>query len=290
MPVQIIVSGLIFGCVYGLAALGMVLIFKTTDVVNFAQGEMAMVTTFVSFVFLSQMNMPYILSFILALIFSVILGVVVYLLIMKRVQSAPPLNQMVVTLGLFLVLNGVAGLIWGHHPTSYPEAIQGEPIKIAGVFITPNEFFILGLTLTLMLVFFFIFKYSKIGLMMRATGQDIFASNLMGIKVSRIFMSIWAVGAVLGGIAGIMTAPITFLTTGMMLDVLVMAFAAAVLGGFVSLPGAFIGGLMVGVFENLISYYIAPEMKLVYTFLLIVIILYIRPQGIFGGAKLVKKV
>lgn len=287
---QIIVSGLIFGCVYGLAALGMVLIFKTTDVVNFAQGEMAMVTTFVSFVFLSQMNMPYILSFILALIFSVILGVVVYLLIMKRVQSAPPLNQMVVTLGLFLVLNGIAGLIWGHHPTSYPEAIQGEPIKIAGVFITPNEFFILGLTLTLMLVFFFIFKYSKIGLMMRATGQDIFASNLMGIKVSRIFMSIWAVGAVLGGIAGIMTAPITFLTTGMMLDVLVMAFAAAVLGGFVSLPGAFIGGLMVGVFENLISYYIAPEMKLVYTFLLIVIILYIRPQGIFGGAKLVKKV
>ncbi len=290
MPVQIIVSGLIFGCVYGLAALGMVLIFKTTDVVNFAQGEMAMVTTFVSFVFLSQMNMPYILSFILALIFSVILGIVVYLLIMKRVQSAPPLNQMVVTLGLFLVLNGVAGLIWGHHPTSYPEAIQGEPIKIAGIFITPNEFFILGLTLTLMLVFFFIFKYSKIGLMMRATGQDIFASNLMGIKVSRIFMSIWAVGAVLGGIAGIMTAPITFLTTGMMLDVLVMAFAAAVLGGFVSLPGAFIGGLMVGVFENLISYYIAPEMKLVYTFLLIVIILYIRPQGIFGGAKLVKKV
>ncbi|NSL50512.1 branched-chain amino acid ABC transporter permease [Calidifontibacillus erzurumensis] len=290
MLVQIIVSGLIFGCVYGLAALGMVLIFKTTDVVNFAQGEMAMVTAFVSYVFLSQMNLSYIFSFTLSLIFAAILGIVLYLVFMKRVQHAPPLNQMVVTLGLFLVLNGVAGLIWGHHSASYPEAFQGEPIRIGGVFISPNEIFIVILTIILMLIFFFIFKYTKIGLMMRATGQDMFASYLMGIKVSKIFKFIWGVGAVLGGIAGMLTAPITFLSPNMMVDVLVMAFAAAVLGGFVSLPGAFIGGLIIGVFENLISYYISPEMKLVYTFLLIVVILYVRPQGIFGGTKLVKKV
>lgn len=287
---QIIVSGLVFGCVYGLAGLGMVLIYKTTGVVNFAQGEMAMITTFISFVFLTKMNIPYIVSFFMALSFAALLGVVIYQLFMKRVQSEGPISQMVVTLGLFLILNGVAGLIWGHHPTSYPEAVKGSSFKIGSVYITPNEIFIVGLTLVLMLLFFLFFKYSKIGLAMRAASQDITASQLMGIKVSSIFLSIWAIGSILGGVAGMMTAPITFLNINMMFSVLVMAFAAAVLGGFVSLPGALIGGLIVGVFENLVSFYISPELKLVYTFLLIVVVLYIRPQGIFGGEKIVKKV
>lgn len=287
---QIIISGLIFGCVYGLAGLGMVLIYKTTGVVNFAQGEMAMITTFVSFLFLSSLNMPYLVSFFLALSFAAILGIVIYQVFMKRIQNQSHIFQMVMTLGLFLILNGVAGLIWGHHPTSYPEAVQGAPFQIGSVFVTPNELFVVGLTAVLMLLFFFLFKYSKVGLAMRASSQDITAAKLMGVKVSTVFLSIWAIGAILGGVAGMMTAPITFLNINMMFTVLVMAFAAAVLGGFVSLPGALIGGLIVGVFENLVSYYGAPEMKMVYTFLLIVAVLYIRPQGIFGGEKMVKKV
>lgn len=287
---QIIVSGLIFGCVYGLAGLGMVLIFKTTGVVNFAQGEMAMITTFISFMFLSSMNVPYLAAFFLALVFAALLGIVIYQLFMKRIQTQPPIYQMVMTLGLFLILNGVAGLIWGHHPTSFPEMVEGKPFKIGSVFITPNEAFIVGLTIVLMIIFFIFFKYSRVGLAMRASSQDITASKMMGVKVSTVFMSIWVIGAILGGVAGMMTAPITFLNINMMFSVLVMAFAAAVLGGFVSLPGALIGGLIVGVFENVVSYYGAPELKLVYTFLLIVAVLYIRPQGIFGGEKIVKKV
>ncbi|OLO37909.1 branched-chain amino acid ABC transporter permease [Alkalihalophilus pseudofirmus] len=287
---QILVSGLIFGCIYGLAALGLVLIYKTTDIVNFAQGEMAMVTTFVSFVFLTQFELSYFVSFILALLFGALFGTVVHQGIMKRVQSAPHLNQIVVTLGLFMIFNGMAGLIWGHKPTGYPQAIQGDSIKIGSVFITPNEIFVIVLTLVLMLIFFVLFRFTKIGLAMRASAQDIKASQLMGIKVTTIFTATWAVGAILGGVAGMMTAPITFLDTHMMADVLIMAFAAAVLGGFVSLPGALIGGIIIGIFGNLISYYIAPEMKLVYTFLLIIIVLYIRPQGIFGGTQTVKKV
>ncbi|WP_216829845.1 branched-chain amino acid ABC transporter permease [Alkalihalobacterium elongatum] len=287
---QILVSGLIFGCIYGLAALGLVLIYKTTDIVNFAQGEMAMVTTFVSFVFLTQFELGYFISFILALLFGAIFGTVVHQLIMKRVQSAPHLNQIVVTLGLFMIFNGAAGLIWGHKPTGYPQAIQGNSIQIGNVFITPNEIFVIVLTIVLMLIFFVLFRFTKIGLAMRASSQDIKASQLMGIKVTTVFTATWAVGAILGGVAGMMTAPITFLDTHMMADVLIMAFAAAVLGGFVSLPGALIGGIIIGIFGNLISYYIAPEMKLVYTFLLIIIVLYIRPQGIFGGTQTVKKV
>lgn len=287
---QIVLSGLIFGCVYGLAALGLVLIYKTTSVVNFAQGEMATISTFVSFVILTTMGVPYFLALFLALLFAALLGIVIYQVFMKRLRFAPSLNQMVVTLGLFLILNGVAGLIWGHNSTSYPEAVEGDTVKIGSVFITPNEFFIVGLTLLLMLTAFLIFRFSKIGLAMRAASQDIIAAELMGIKVSQVYMFTWVVGSILGGVAGIMTAPITFLSTNMMMDILVMAFAAAVLGGFVSMPGALIGGLIIGVFENLVSYYISTEMKLVFTFLLIVLMLYIRPQGIFGGAKIVKKV
>lgn len=287
---QIVLSGLVFGCVYGLAALGLVLIYKTTSVVNFAQGEMATISTFVSFVILTTMGVPYFLALFLALLFAAILGVVIYQVFMKRLRFAPPLNQMVVTLGLFLILNGVAGLIWGHNSSSFPEAIQGNSIQVGSVFITPNEFFIVGLTVVLMLIAFLVFRFSKIGLAMRAASQDIIAAEIMGIKVSQVYMFTWVVGSILGGVAGIMTAPITFLSTNMMMDILIMAFAAAVLGGFVSMPGALIGGLIIGVFENLVSYYISTEMKLVFTFLLIILMLYIRPQGIFGGAKIVKKV
>lgn len=287
---QIIVSGLIFGCIYALAALGLVLIFKTTEVANFAHGEMAMLTTFVSYVFLTSYGFPYLVSLVLALLFATIFGLFVYFVFMKRVQSAPHLNQVVLTLGLFMVFNGVAGIIWGYQPSSFPEAFHGDPFEIGGVFISLNEIFVVILTLILMLGFFVLFRFTKLGLAMRAASQDTMASELMGIKVSGVFMGAWAIGTALGGIGGMMTAPVTFLSPNMMSEVLILAFAGAVLGGFISLPGAVFGGLLIGVIENLISYYIAPELKIVFVFLLILIVLYIRPQGIFGGAKIIKKV
>ncbi|MED4601900.1 branched-chain amino acid ABC transporter permease [Paenibacillus validus] len=287
---QLIVSGLIFGCIYGLAALGIVLIFKTTDIANFAQGEMAMITTFVSFMFLTKLELPYLISFILALVFAGIFGTVVHRIFMKPIQSAPPLNQIVLTLGLFLAFNGVAGLIWGHTPAPYPPAFAGDPYDLGGVFISMNEVFVIGVTVILMLGFFLLFRFTAIGLAMRASSQDSMASELMGIKVSSVFTWTWGVGTVLGGVAGMLTAPFTFLQPSMMADVLIMGFAAAVLGGFISLPGAVIGGLIIGVFGNLISFYVSPEMKLVYTFLLIIVVLYIRPTGLFGGNQYLKKV
>jgi branched-chain amino acid transport system permease protein len=287
---QIIVSGLIFGCIYALAALGLVLIYKTTEVVNFAHGETAMLSTFISFVFLTNYGFPYFLSLILSLLFAAIFGFVVYIVFLKRVQSAPHLNQVVLTLGLFLIFNGMAGIIWGYQPLSFPEAVKGEPFKLGGVFISANEIFVVAITFVLMILFFILFRFTRIGLAMRACSQDIMASQLMGVKVSFVFMGAWAIGAMLGGIAGMMTAPVTYLSPNMMSEVLILAFAGAVLGGFVSLPGAVVGGLIIGVFENLVSYYIAPEMKIVFVFLLILVVLYVRPQGIFGGVKMVKKV
>lgn len=287
---QIIVGGLVMGCVYALAALGLVLIFRTTSVVNFAHGEMAMITTFISFIFLSSFGLPYLVSLLLALIFAAIIGFFLYWLVMKRVQSAPHLNQIVLTLGLFMILNGIAGLIWGFQPSAFPEALTGAPYQVGGVYISKNELFIVGITALLMFIFFLVFRYTKMGLAMRAASQDIMTSELMGIKVTGVFTSVWIVAAVLGGIAGIMTAPMTFLSPNMMFDILILAFAAAVLGGFMSLGGAVLGGLIIGVFENMVSYFIAPNMKIICVFLLIICVLYIRPQGIFGGKKIVKKV
>jgi branched-chain amino acid transport system permease protein len=287
---QIIVSGLIIGCIYGLVALGLVLIYKTTTVVNFAQGEMAMLSTFICFVFLSKFDFPYFLSFFGALMVSAIIGALIYLTFMNRVQSSDHLIQIVITLGLFLIINGVAGLIWGHQPANFPTPFSDETISIGSILITRNDIFIVLLTFVLMLILYFVFNFSKIGLAMRASAQDLAASRLMGIKVPFVFMSTWAIGTVLGGVAGMLTAPITFLSPTMMFEILIMAFASAILGGFINMPGVIVGGLMVGVFGNVVSYYSSPEMKVVYTFLLIILILYVRPQGIFGGKQSVKKV
>src|SRR5699024_5705535 len=133
---------------------------------------------------------------------------------------------------------------------------KGDPFQIGSIFMTLQQLFILSVTIVLMLILFFVFKYSKIGLAMRATQQDVETASLMGIKVSKVFNWTWATGAILGGVAGILTAPITYLEPSMMLDILIMGFAAAIFGGFVNLPGAVIGGLIVGVYGNWVSYYI----------------------------------
>lgn len=288
---QIIMGGIVMGCIYALTALGLVLIYRTTEVVNFAHGEMAMFTTFISFLFLTRFELPYFVSFLLALAFAAVLGFILYQLLMKRVQQAPHLNQIVLTLGLFMIFNGIAGLIWGFQPTAFPEAItSAESIQVLGAYITKNELFIIGVTIVLIAFFYLLFKYTKVGLAMRAAAQDVTASRLMGINVANVFTSVWMVGALLGGVAGILTAPIAFLSPNMMFHILILSFAAAVLGGFVSLVGAIIGGLTIGIFENLVGHFIAPDMKIVFVFLLIVVILYVRPQGILGGIKNVKKV
>ena len=286
---QITFGGLIFGSIYALAAIGLVLIYKTTDVVNFAHGEMAMITTFLRYTFLQIAGFPFFAAFLLALVFACLFGMTVYQTMMKRVQHAPPLNQIVLTLGLFLAFNGIAGLIWGYTPHGYPRAIQGDSFQVGSIFMSPHQLFILGITLLLMVIFYVVFKYFKVGLAMRATQQDTQTSSLMGIKVSQVFNWTWAAGAVLGGVAGMLTAPIAYLEPGMMLEILIMGFAAAVFGGFINLSGAVIGGLIVGVYSNWVSYYIGSELSVAFVFLLIVLVLYVRPTGLFG-AKNVKKV
>lgn len=289
MLAQQIVSGLATGSLYALAALGLVLLYKTTDIVNFAQGEMAMVTTFVSSTCMTVLGISFGPAFFLALLFAVFFGAVTERIFMRPAAKLPHLSQIIVTLGLFMIFRGTASMIWGEEPTNFPTPVDGAPINFASIVVTPNSIFIMGITIALMVGLYVFFKYTKIGLAMRAVAMNVQTSRLMGIKVGPVNSYTWAASAVFGGVAGMLIAPVTFLDPTMMGEVQIKAFAASVLGGFTSLPGAVIGGLLIGVIENLVAGYVSEELKTTFVFLLIIIVLYIKPAGLFG-TNFVKKV
>jgi branched-chain amino acid transport system permease protein len=282
---QQIISGLATGCLYALVALALVLIFKTTDVVNFAQGEMAMVSAFFAFTMMMSVGLPYWGAFAVALLFAAILGIVLERAFIRSLHHSALLNLFIMTIGLMMVLNGVAGWFWGFEPYNFPVALSGEPIHLGQLVITMPDIMNFVVTCVIMLVFYLVFKYSLVGIAMRAVAENRVVSRLMGVRVNKILSTTWAIGAMLGAVAGIFFAPITFLDINMMADVIIKAFTAAVLGGFNSLPGAVVGGLLLGVIENMIAGYISTELKGAFSFALIVIVLCIRPTGLLGTVE-----
>jgi branched-chain amino acid transport system permease protein len=278
---QQILSGLATGSLYALAALGLVLIFKTSDVVNFAQGEMAMFCTFVMFTLLSGAGLPFWGAFALALVFAGLFGAGIERVVLRPLAKAPLISVLIATLGLLQVINGVAGWIWGYEPKAFPTALSGEPIRTAGLVFTRPELMNLAVGLGVMLVFFAMFKYTKIGIAMRAVAENRIASRLMGISTDRVLSLTWGLGGILAAIAGVLIAPVTNLDINMMADMQIKAFTAAVLGGFTSLPGAVVGGLTLGVLENIVGQYM-PQLKTPFAFGLIVLVLIIRPAGLLG--------
>jgi branched-chain amino acid transport system permease protein len=289
MLYQNIVSGLSTGILYAITALGLVLLYKITGLINFSHGEMAMLTTFVSFTIMGKLKAPFAVAFILALLFAMLFGVVTEKVLFQKASKLSHLSQINITLATFMVFRGAASIIWGYDPKSYPVPVEGKPISFASITITPSTIFIIILTVILMLGLFSFFKFTKAGLAMQAVAMNPQASRLMGIKVGTASMYAWASSAVLGGVAGMLIAPVTFLDPTMMGEVLIKSFAAAVLGGFSSLPGAVVGGLIIGVVENIIGGYISNELKSTFIFLLIIVVLTVRPKGLFGR-NYIKKV
>ncbi len=286
-----VVSGLATGSIYALLALAIVLIYRSTDVVNFAQGEMAMFVTFPMWSLTLAGFPPWTVIFIgIALGFA--LGGFIERTIIRPVEDKPPLNVVVVTLGLFVFFNSIATWIWaqGELPKVFSTPFEFNSVDVGVARVTTHSIGIFVAALAIMAVLYLLFSHTKLGLGMRATAHNPDASRLMGINVGRMLMLGWALAGAVGALVGMLVAPITFLFPGFMLAVLLYAFAAAVLGGLDSPPGAIVGGLFVGVAENLFGTYtpsdiFGPEMKLPLTLLLLVIVLLFRPQGLFGHVQ-----
>jgi branched-chain amino acid transport system permease protein len=278
---QLIVNGLALGSLYGLTALGLVLIFKTTEVVTFAQGEMAMVSTFVAFTLLTALHLPFVVAFVLTLVFATLLGILVERLILRRVTPNPILNPIIVTIGLALILLGMAGWIWGYETRPFPAPVEGPPFRLGTIVLSQMNVLILVVTLLLTAILFAFFRYSVTGIAMRAVAQNRLAARLMGINVNHVNALGWGVGTALGAVTGILIAPLNYLDPNMMGDVVLKAFTAAVLGGFTSMPGAVVGGLLLGIVDSVAGYQV-PELRTTIAFVLIVLVLVVRPAGLLG--------
>lgn len=289
MVFQQVISGLAMGSIYALVALGVVLLYKTSDVINFGYGEMAMIGAFISATMMISLGLPYPLALLGALAFGALIGMAVERGVIRNMGKAPHFSIIIITLALLMIINGIAGLIWGHEGRPFPYKHGKLPLDIAGVVISWDSIIIFAVTLVIMLAIFLLFKYSMLGIAMRAVGQNKTTSMLMGIKVNRILSLTWAASTAIGVAGAILIAPIIFLEVNMMHEILLKGFAGAVLGGFTSLPGAVVGGLLLGVIESLAGGYISTELKGTIAFSLLILVLCIKPTGLLG-VKTVKKV
>ncbi len=288
MFTQLLVSGLALGSVYALLGLALVLIHKATDVVNFAQGEMAMFMTFVAFMLLDRYALPLPLVFVLAPLLGAILGGVTERLVMRPIANGPPVNAIITTIGLWIVFNNLAGWIWGYDPYRFPSLFSNEAIEFAGARISPNSLGVIAVSLAVMTALYFFFEYTRSGTAMRAASMNRRAAQLMGVNVARVGLIAWAFAAGLGAICGMLVAPALFLDFEMMAAVLLKAFAGAIIGGFNSMPGAVLGCLLVGVAETFFGGYVSSAFKDAFAFLAIVAVLMFRPTGLFGRSGVQK--
>jgi branched-chain amino acid transport system permease protein len=288
--IQTIVDGVATGSLYGALALAVVLIFRTTGIVNFAQGEMAMFSTFIAWG-LVEAGIPLGLAILATLAISFAGGMLIERVIIRPVEGGEVLTLVIVTLGLYILTNSAAGWIWGFENRSFPSMFGDDAVDVAGVSITVESLGIVGLLLAVVGVLFLFFQYTKIGLALRAVSMNPESSRLAGISVGRTLMVGWGIAAAVGALAGVLIAPRLFLDVNFMGGVLIYSFAAATLGGFDSPFGAVIGGWVIGVSENLASTYvdfIGSDLKILVPLAIILAVLLVRPSGLFGSREVAR--
>jgi branched-chain amino acid transport system permease protein len=280
---QLIVSGLAVGACYSLLALAMVVIYKTSEVLNFAQGEMAMVSTFVTFTLLDSYHVAFPWAVILTFLFAILLGIFFEIAFLRQAKDPNVLGLMIITLGFEMVLMGFAGWKWGPDQRPFPFPVSSvETYNISGLLISKINFWTILISLVLIFVLFFFFRYTKLGIAMRATQQNPLAARVMGIRTKRILSFTWAISSMVGAVAGMLIAALGVLDPPMMMDPLLKGFASAVLGGMTSLPGSALGGALLGIIENLFGGYVSLSFKSVVAFAIIVLMLCIRPSGLLA--------
>jgi branched-chain amino acid transport system permease protein len=288
--IQVLVDGIATGSIYGALALALVLIFRSTGVVNFAQGEMAMFSTFIAWG-LHAGGVPIGLAILTTLALSFIGGMLIERVVIRHFEGGDTLTLVIVTLGLFILLNSLAGWIWGFGNRSFPSIFGDSTAEIGGVQLSVESLGIVAILLVVVGLLFLLFQHTKVGLAMRAAALSPSSSELVGIRVGRMLMLGWGLAAMLGALAGVLVAPRLFLDVNLMGGVLIYAFAAAALGGFDSPLGAVIGGWVIGISENLAGTYvdfIGADLKILVPLGIIFAVLLVRPSGLFGTSEVVR--
>lgn len=280
---QLIVSGLANGCIYGLVAMGFVLIYKATEAVNFAQGDFMMLGAFICLGLTNPqfMGLPFWISVPIAIAIMGAFGYALDLIVLRRMFGQSQVSIIILTIALGFVLRFVAGLIWGHEPISLASPMAGKDVRFLGVVLGLDEVAVIGVTFVLTVVLYLYFNRTKLGVAMQASSQNQLAAYYMGIPVKRIHSLIWALAGMVAAVAGILFASKGAIDPSIGL-LGIKAFAAAVIGGFGSLPGALLGGLIVGLIEPFASRYIAAGYSQIMPYLLLFLILVFRPHGILA--------
>ena len=280
---QQILAGIATGAIYACMALAVVMIYQAIDHLNFAQGEMAMFSTFIAFQ-LMLWGLPYWVAFPITLVVSFIGGVLIDRVVFKPIHDAPILSHVVVFIALLAILNSTAGFIWDFTVKSFPSPFGSSPL-FGSSLISAHQAGMIGVTLLLLVFLFVFFRCTRIGLSMRAAAANPASARLVGVRVGWMNALGWGMAAAIGAIAGILIAPVVFLEPNMMISILLYGFAGAVLGGLTSPGGAVLGGFMVGVVENLAGTFIpviGGELKLPIALMLIVAVLVFKPSGLMG--------
>jgi len=280
----VVVSGLATGSIYALVALSLVIIYNATRTVNFAQGDMLMVSAFVAWSANQGLGLPLPVALGCAVGAGALLGLLVERAIIRRAISATHWDVLIITLGLSLVLRSGAGIVWTNDEVPFPALFSNRPVSLGPVRVAPVSLGIIGASLALMLALVAFFHATRFGRAMRAVAQSQTAARLMGISVERVHAAAWVLASVVGAIAGVLIAPVTFLSAKMGL-VAINGFTAAVLGGFGSMPGAFLGGMLLGVIENLAPLYLPTSIRYSVPFLVLIAILIVRPAGLLGRVE-----
>jgi branched-chain amino acid transport system permease protein len=288
--IQTLVDGVATGSLYGALALAVVLIFRTSGIVNFAQGEMAMFSTFVAWGLL-EAGLPVGLAILATLGLSLLGGMVIERVLMRPFEGGDHLTLAIVTLGLFILVNSGAGWIWGFENRSFPSIFPDDTIGVGGVDVPLESVGIVLLLLGVVGVLYVFFQRTKLGLALRAVSVNPESSRLSGISVGRTLMVGWGIAALVGALAGALIAPRLFLDVNFMGGVLIYSFAAATLGGFDSPLGAIVGGWIIGVTEDLATTYvdfIGSDLKILVPLVIILVVLLVRPAGLFGTREVTR--
>jgi branched-chain amino acid transport system permease protein len=280
--IQTSITGISIGCIYGLVALGLVMLFKATEVLSFVQGEIMMIGAFVAYSAVTFFNLSYLVAVLAAVLFTGLLGVIIERITVRSLIGEPVYSIIMLTIGLAYIFRAAVSMFpfWGTDTFGISTPFSGN-IRMGDLVIAQIHLVVILTTVILILMLALFFRFTKTGVAMRATSQNQLAAVYMGINVNSVFSITWGIASALGGIAGVLLAPITQIHMNMGFFV-IKAFPAAVLGGFASIPGAIVGGLIIGISESFSGFYLPDGWKDVSAWIILILILLIRPQGIFG--------